>query len=208
MPVEPRDLPVQDVVEFVERSFRPVADQKQLKFRTGDRSGVSPRFFTDPQRLQQVLKNLLANAFKFTETGGVVLRVQRARPGTRFMSEGLAHPERVIAFSVADTGIGIAQNKQKLIFEAFSEPDGTTSRKYGTGLRALDLAQDRAPARRQDRVESRLGEGSTATLYLPERYIATGTAPLAAPDPAVLRPIEDDRDDIQPGDRVLLIIEG
>ena len=233
MPVEPREIPVQDVVEFVERSFRPVADQKQLKFRTEIGPGVSPRFFTDPQRLQQVLKNLLANAFKFTETGGVVLRVQRARPGTRFSSEGLAHPDRVIAFSVADTGIGIAQNKQKLIFEAFQQADGTTSRKYGgTGL-GLSISREIARLLGGEiQVESRLGEGSTFTLYLPERYIAiegavdddgevppvevaaraaldslVGTAPLAAPDPAVLRPIEDDRDNIQPGDRVLLIIE-
>jgi signal transduction histidine kinase len=173
MPVEPRDLPVQDVVDFVERSFRPVADQKQLKFRTEIGPGVSPRFFSDPQRLQQILKNLLANAFKFTETGGVVLRVQRARPGTRFISEGLAHPERVIAFSVADTGIGIAQNKQKLIFEAFQQADGTTSRKYGgTGL-GLSISREIARLLGGEiQVESRLGEGSTFTLYLPERYIA------------------------------------
>jgi signal transduction histidine kinase/DNA-binding response OmpR family regulator/HAMP domain-containing protein len=233
MPVEPRELGLQEVVEFVERSFRPVADQKQLKFRTEIGPGLSPRFFTDPQRLQQVLKNLLANAFKFTETGGVILRVQRARPGTRFSSEGLTHPDRVIAFSVADTGIGIAQSKQKLIFEAFQQADGTTSRKYGgTGL-GLSISREIARLLGGEiQVESRLGEGSTFTLYLPEHYLAiesgieddtdippaetaaraaldslVGVAPMAAPDPTVLRPIEDDRDDIQPGDRVLLIIE-
>jgi len=232
MPVEPRDITVKDVTDFVERSFRPVADQKQLKFRTEVGPGVSPRVFTDPQRLQQVLKNLLANAFKFTETGGVTLRVHHAKPGTRFVRENLANQERVIAFSVTDTGIGIAQNKQKLIFEAFQQADGTTSRKYGgTGL-GLSISREIARLLGGEiHVESRLGEGSTFTLYLPDRYVSTeamaggdlaielpstlgasldslvGTTQLSAPDPALLRPVDDDRDQLQPGDRVLLIVE-
>ena len=133
--------------------------------------------YTDPQRLQQVLKNLLANAFKFTADGSVTLRIHRPEPDTHFSNPSLAF-ERVVAFSVVDTGIGIPENKQGLIFEAFQQADGTTSRRYGgTGL-GLTISRDIARHLGGEiHVESRPGQGSVFTLYLPERYIG-----LPAPD--------------------------
>jgi HAMP domain-containing protein/signal transduction histidine kinase/CheY-like chemotaxis protein len=237
MPVEPRDIRLPEITEFVDRSFRPLADQKQLAFTAEVGPGLPAQIHTDPQRLQQVLKNLLANAVKFTDTGSVSLRVHRPRPGTRFVHEGLGVDGGVVAFSVVDTGIGIARSKQQLIFEAFQQADGTTSRKYGgTGL-GLSISREISRLLGGEiQVESELGRGSTFTLYLPERYPGAASdeasvpavnggrwAPppavaasfeqmvsvptLADPDPMVLRPIEDDRASIQPGDRVLLIIE-
>jgi signal transduction histidine kinase len=136
MRVEPSDVPLAEVTEFVERTFRHVAEQKGLGFSVSLDAGLPSGLRTDPQRLQQILKNLLANAFKFTSRGQVELRVfpvdSRHR---RFDSEALRHAESVLAFSVTDSGIGIPRDKQKLIFEAFQQADGSTSRKYGgTGL--------------------------------------------------------------------------
>jgi signal transduction histidine kinase/CheY-like chemotaxis protein/HAMP domain-containing protein len=229
MPVEPREIELPEVAEFVDRSFRPVAEEKQLSFTTEIGGGLPSRILTDPQRLQQVLKNLLANAFKFTDSGGVTLRMHRPKANVRYANEALTRTKQVIAFSVVDTGIGIAKNKQRLIFEAFQQADGTTNRKYGgTGL-GLSISREIARLLGGEiQVDSELGRGSTFTLYLPERYVsleaseeATGGAreaaaqtdavlnlpPLAEPDPIVTRPIEDDRETIQEGDRVLLIIE-
>ena len=126
---------------------------------------------TDAKRLQQVIKNLLSNAFKFTEHGRGDARrsrrrTQRLEPRQR---EPEPRAERCIAFSVTDTGIGIPPDKQQIIFEAFQQADGTTSRKYGgTGLGlAISREMSRA-ARRRDPVVSAPGQGSTFTLYLPQ----------------------------------------
>jgi HAMP domain-containing protein/signal transduction histidine kinase/CheY-like chemotaxis protein len=229
MPVEPRDVALSEISDFVDRSFRPLADQKDLAFSTeADTDASLPAsIHTDPQRLQQILKNLLANAFKFTGRGSVRLRMHRPKPGTRFANESL-RDVGVIAFSVADTGIGIARSKQQLIFEAFQQADGTTSRKYGgTGL-GLSISREIARLLGGEiHVESEVGKGSVFTLYLPEKHAAavedvTGGAwaprptsfaevvsipALAEPDPIVTRPIDDDRADIQQGDRVLLVVE-
>jgi CheY-like chemotaxis protein/signal transduction histidine kinase len=172
MEVSPIDVSMDDVQDFVERTFRPVAEQKGLAF-TVDIHGDAPNpIFTDGQRLQQVLKNLLANAFKFTERGTVTLTVRRADKGRRFASRALDEAGSVIAFAVTDTGIGIAKEKQQLIFEAFQQADGTTSRKFGgTGL-GLSISREIARLLGGEiRVESEPGKGSTFTLFLPQRYV-------------------------------------
>jgi HAMP domain-containing protein/signal transduction histidine kinase/ActR/RegA family two-component response regulator len=177
MPIDPRDIHPTEIADFVDRSFRPLAEQKGLGFIVDVEMGVSRSLYTDPQRLQQVLKNLLANAFKFTADGSVTLRIHRPGPELHFTNPSLAF-ERVVAFSVTDTGIGIPENKQGLIFEAFQQADGTTSRRYGgTGL-GLTISRDIARHLGGEiHVESRPGQGSIFTLYLPERYIG-----LPAPD--------------------------
>ncbi|HEX6835699.1 MAG TPA: response regulator, partial [Polyangia bacterium] len=226
MQVEPRDIGFPSIKEFVERSFKPVADDKALEFRV-DLDGALPPFLrTDPQRLQQILKNLLANAFKFTEEGSVVLHIGVAdRAKIRFHNGDLDRG-RVIAFGVADTGIGIAKDKQRLIFEAFQQADGSTARKYGgTGL-GLSISREIARLLGGEiQVQSEPGRGSTFTLYLPERYqfeeVDGQPATVERPEPADqialrselstadrrLSTIEDDREHLRPGDRVLLVIE-
>ena len=177
MPIDPRDVAPAVAADFVERSFRAIAEQKNLAFRLELEDGLPEYIFTDPQRLQQVLKNLLANAFKFTAEGSVTLRVHRPRPNTRFSIASL-NGIRVVAFAVIDTGIGIPRSKQELIFEAFQQADGTTNRRYGgTGL-GLSISREIARLLGGEiQIVSEPGVGSTFTLYLPERYMG----PLADP---------------------------
>jgi signal transduction histidine kinase/CheY-like chemotaxis protein len=172
MQVVPNDVPLAEVKTLVERSFKHVAEQKGLGFSVSLGPGLPQSLRTDPQRLQQVLKNLLSNAFKFTGRGRVDLNISRVDgQRMRFESEGLQRAVNVIAFSVVDSGIGIPKDKQKLIFEAFQQADDTTSRKYGgTGLGlSISLAMTRLLGG-ELHVESQPGQGSTFTLYLPEQY--------------------------------------
>ena len=180
MPVEPREVALADISDFVERSFRPLAEQKDLAFKTDVDVDLPTQIHTDPQRLQQVLKNLLANALKFTARGSVTLRVHRPKPGTRFANETLRQGG-VVGFSVVDTGIGIARDKQQLIFEPFLQADGTTSRKYGgTGL-GLSISREIARLLGGEiHVESEVGKGSVFTLYLPEHHVAPPADEVAA----------------------------
>src|SRR6185369_10417590 len=171
MEVTPTEVRISDVRDFVERTFRPVAEQKSLGFTIEVANDTPTPIVTDAQRLQQVVKNLLSNAFKFTEKGGVTMSMRRADKSRRFASRSLDQAQDVIAFSVTDTGIGIAKEKQQLIFEAFQQADGTTSRKYGgTGL-GLSISRELARLLGGEiRVESEPGKGSTFVLYLPAKY--------------------------------------
>jgi len=171
MDVSPSDVRLTEVKEFVERSFTPVAEQKGLAFRVEVGPDLPQTVYTDGARLQQVLKNLLSNAFKFTQEGDVTLTMRRAEKGRRFQNSSLDAASDVIAFAVQDTGIGIAKDKQRLIFEAFQQADGTTSRKYGgTGL-GLSISREIARLLGGEiRVESAEGKGSTFTLFLPTQY--------------------------------------
>ena len=226
MDVHVGDVKLSELREFVERSFRPVSEDKQLTLEIEVHgANVPPTIETDEQRLQQVLKNLLSNAFKFTESGRVKLRVGLAE-GRQFASETLSRAESVLEFAVEDTGVGIPQDKLRIIFEAFQQADGTTSRRYGgTGL-GLSISREIARLLGGEiHVESHVGEGSTFSLFLPARFQLTESKPreerLGGPtpeppnvaeqelDPAVLLPsdVRDDRDDIRQGDRVVLIVE-
>jgi HAMP domain-containing protein/CheY-like chemotaxis protein/signal transduction histidine kinase len=247
MDINASDVLLVDVTTFVERSFRPVADQKGLELGMDVDPELPPAIYTDGQRLQQVLKNLLSNAFKFTEEGSVRLTIRKADKGRRFGHPALNEAETVVAFAVTDTGIGIAGDKQRLIFEAFQQADGTTSRRFGgTGL-GLSISREIARLLGGEiRVESAEGRGSTFTLFLPltwpgdpdnpgggdddrdDRGGRGGPAVMDAPrrpQPAAERPafdrperrryprdpaevgIHDDRSSVQPGDRVVLIVE-
>jgi HAMP domain-containing protein/signal transduction histidine kinase/ActR/RegA family two-component response regulator len=176
MDIEPQDIPIADLIDFVQRSFRPLAEQKGLLLTTEVGTDVPETIRTDQQRVEQVLKNLLANAFKFTDTGSVKMRVEMVKAGKDFQSESLSAAGNVIAISVIDSGIGIPKNKQKLIFEAFQQADGSTSRKYGgTGL-GLSISREIASLLGGEiQVESSPGEGSCFTLYLPARYSPIAT---------------------------------
>ena len=157
------------LVEYVEAAFRPVAVDRGLTFRVEVSSDVPEQLFTDEQRLQQVLRNLLSNAVKFTAAGDVRLHISRA-VNVEFTGP-LAAEKEVVAFAVSDTGVGVAEDKLRVIFDAFQQADGTTSRRYGgTGL-GLSISRDIARLLGGEiRARSRIGHGSTFTLYLPVRY--------------------------------------
>ncbi len=178
MDVTVTDVRLDEVKEFVERSFDALAEQKSLTFNVEITRDLPPAINTDGGRLQQVLKNLLSNAFKFTQEGSVTLTVRRAEKGRRFQNPALEAASDVLAFAVTDTGVGIAKDKQRLIFEAFQQADGTTSRKYGgTGL-GLSISREIARLLGGEiRVESAEGKGSTFTLFLPARYIPPERGP-------------------------------
>jgi signal transduction histidine kinase/ActR/RegA family two-component response regulator/HAMP domain-containing protein len=163
MPMIPKLFRLGEVRDYIEQTFRHVADQKGLSFEVQMDPSLPDNAFTDLNRLQQVLKNLLSNAFKFTGEGGVVMRVGRGPLGE--------DQNPTITFAVQDSGIGIPAEKQKLIFEAFQQADGTTSRKYGgTGL-GLTISREIARLLGGTiQVVSAPGEGSTFTLCLPANY--------------------------------------
>ena len=157
-----------DLRDYVERTFRQVADSKQLGFTVAIDAALPPFIQTDVKRLQQILKNLLSNAFKFTHQGKVLLEIAPATSGWTPGHARLGMTDAVVAFSVTDTGAGIPADKQKIIFEAFQQADGTTSRQYGgTGL-GLSISRELTRLLGGEvRVSSTPGKGSTFTLYLP-----------------------------------------
>ena len=204
------------VIEITARPFRHEAESRRLSFQVEIDPGLGESLVTDPKRLQQILKNLLSNAFKFTKRGGVSLKITRARSGWS------GHPVLrqapvVVGFEVADTGIGIPYENQRLIFEAFQQADASTSRKYGgTGL-GLAISRELANLLGGEiHLDSTPGQGSIFTLYLPLDYfdpmtplsrrssVATAASLIAH---AVEEQIFDDSSDIALGDAVMLIVD-
>src|SRR5437763_550469 len=218
--VDAQEVLLSNLVEATARPFRHEADNRQLEFEAEMDANLRT-ITTDSKRLQQVLKNLLSNAFKFTEQGGVRLKVSAAVGGWS-ADHTLLNQSAVVAFEVSDTGIGIPLEKQRIIFEAFQQADASTSRKYGgTGL-GLAISRELASLLGGEiQLRSIPGKGSTFTLYLPLKYAGPSVAIRMAPDaPALVEKnneyamperaveqIPDDRLDIIPGDSILLIVE-
>ena len=200
MDVRPRDLPLAKLLNYVDATFQPLAADRGLDLRITVDDDVPRELYSDEQRLQQILRNLLSNAVKFTQEGEVELHVRRAAP-EGYAEESLRESEAVVAFAVRDTGIGIPPEQLSVIFDAFQQSDGTTSRKYGgTGL-GLSISRQIATmlGGRID-AESEPGEGSTFTLQIPLRTPRTGSPPAPAlgppaetptPEPAARQPAEE-----------------
>ena len=167
------DLPFTELAESMDKTFRQVANDKRLDFDIDLDPSLPKSIHTDSTRLQQVLKNLLGNAFKFTEKGGVTLRAATVTSGWSEGHETLDRASAVIAFSVHDTGIGIPDEKQRIIFEAFQQADASTTRRFGgTGL-GLSISREIARLLGGEiQVTSEESAGSTFVLYLPQSYIA------------------------------------
>jgi len=241
--VDVGELRFDELQRYVERTFRHVAESKNVRFSIRLDPSLPKSMFTDVKRLQQIIKNLLSNAFKFTHQGEVTLAIQPTGAGWSADNDDLNRTSEVLAFSVSDTGIGIPLDKQQIVFEAFQQVDGSTSRKYGgTGL-GLAISRELSRLLRGEiGLTSKPGKGSVFTLYLPKTYnvprasrkpaesaAATANAAIQAamqgaqrsetlladivdlvPEASAAAPVNeagDDRDIIQPGDRVLLIVE-
>ncbi len=223
--VEAEEVFFGSLIEMVARPFRHEAENRKLTFEVDTDAQLARSLVTDSKRLQQVLKNLLSNAFKFTEQGGVRLSVSAVSSGWTAGHGILSGVASVVAFEVSDSGIGIPTDKQRIIFEAFQQADAGTSRKYGgTGL-GLAISRELASLLGGEiQLRSTPGKGSTFTLYLPQTYVGPSTPignaaslphgprhelPASAitvmEDP--IEAIRDDRNNIQPGDAVLLIVE-
>ena len=163
-----KEVELNEVRDFIYPQFSPIANQKKVQFTIEMESELPKTFLTDEQRLQQILKNLLSNAFKFTESGSVSLQIREVTKNITVNMRDEQQMERMLAFSVIDTGIGIEKEKQETIFDAFRQADGTTSRQYGgTGL-GLSICRELAHLLGGFiEVSSEMRKGSTFTLYLP-----------------------------------------
>src|SRR5947209_5044739 len=180
--IEVGEMPMVHLKQHMERTFRQLASDKGLDFNVKFDGKLPQTIRTDEKRLQQLVLNLLSNAFKFTSKGSVTLGVRCAQKGWSPSHPSLRNAERAIEIAVTDTGIGIPEDKQKLIFEAFQQADGTTSRKYGgTGL-GLSISREIARLLGGElQVRSRPGEGSTFTLYIPLEAEAASNAAVGTP---------------------------
>ncbi len=221
--VEAEEIFFASMLDAVGRPFRHEAENRHLTFEVNTDPQLPRSVVTDSKRLQQVLKNLLSNAFKFTEVGGVRLAVSVAKGGWSEDHPVLGKAAAVVAFEVSDSGIGIPLEKQRIIFEAFQQADAGTSRKYGgTGL-GLAISRELASLLGGEiQLRSAPGRGSTFTLYLPQTYVGPSGASSAANErksPSVAAPlplsvvehpiekIPDDRENLLPHDAILLIVE-
>jgi CheY-like chemotaxis protein/signal transduction histidine kinase/HAMP domain-containing protein len=222
--VEAEEVYFTTLLDTIRRTFRHEAENRGLSFEASVDPGLGSSLVTDSKRLQQVLKNLLSNAFKFTERGGVRLSVGRAGGGWNPRNERLSEAAAVVSFEVNDTGVGIPPEKQKIIFEAFQQADSSTSRKYGgTGL-GLAISRELAHLLGGEiQLQSSPGRGSTFTLFLPATFAGPsvlpgsqerGSEPVrpAAGSASVrlaerVETVADDRDAIAPGETTLLIVE-
>jgi signal transduction histidine kinase/CheY-like chemotaxis protein/CHASE3 domain sensor protein len=211
--INPETVTIDRLVKDIQQVFQPVAQEKKLAFEIDIAPECPATIDTDVQRLEQVLKNLLSNAFKFTETGKVELTIRRSGDGQ-------------IALSVTDTGIGISEEQQQSVFEAFRQADGTISRKYGgTGL-GLSISRELVRLLGGSmQLRSSEGKGSTFTIVIPASYNPATVAPRQIPanvsvDPAVKRAmaapaapltfsrrVDDDRDALTNTRRILLVVE-
>jgi signal transduction histidine kinase/CheY-like chemotaxis protein/HAMP domain-containing protein len=208
--------------DHVDRTFSQLAQDKKLDFAVEIEPELPRSMYTDDKRLQQILKNLLSNAFKFTEKGGVKLKVSKASAGWNPANDHLNTAGQVLAFEVQDTGIGIPEDKQKIIFESFQQADGSISRKYGgTGL-GLSISREITWLLGGElTVRSKVNKGSTFTLYVPLNFspqapATTSQRPPVAPvgrnyvppiQSETVETVTDDRDEIKPDDSVVLIVE-
>ena len=222
--VDAEEVFLTNLADAIGRPFRHEADTRLLSFDVEIDSHLGRSIVTDSKRLQQVLKNLLSNAFKFTEHGGVRLNVSAAVGGWSPDHPLLSQAAGVVAFEVSDSGIGIPLEKQKIIFEAFQQADASTSRKYGgTGL-GLAISRELSNLLGGEiQLRSAPGRGSTFTLYLPTKYVGPTARPAAEAAPripqapailptmaaavAAVEQVGDDRLEIEPGDSILLIVE-
>ncbi len=223
--VDAEEIVVGGVLDSIARPFRHEADTRGLSFDVNVIPGLARTMTTDSKRLQQVLKNLLSNAFKFTAHGGIKLTVSQVASGWNPRHPVLDQAPAVVAFEVADTGIGIPLDKQRIIFEAFQQADASTSRKYGgTGL-GLAISRELASLLGGEiHLRSTPGKGSNFILYLPVKYVGAsnpqvvdqhGNAPrifraIVDGNEATGKPVEqvaDDRNAIEAGDQILLIVE-
>jgi HAMP domain-containing protein/CheY-like chemotaxis protein/signal transduction histidine kinase len=227
MDIHIQEFELSELYGFADRSFRQIAEQKGLEY-TIDIAETSPAVMkTDPQRLEQVLRNLLSNAFKFTDSGKVELRISAAEPAPYLVAPTLVEAEKVVAISVIDTGIGIPKDKQRIIFEAFQQGDSGSNRRHGgTGL-GLTISREIVRLLGGEiHLSSEPSEGSTFTVYLPETYSAVAgssdfqiaglrkTESAAQPQDVTLpqdlfskTEFIDDRYDIRAGNKTLLIID-
>ncbi|HVU95570.1 MAG TPA: HAMP domain-containing protein [Puia sp.] len=234
-----------EIASFVETTFKPISEARHVRFTIETDPRLPQSMETDLQRLNQILKNLLSNSFKFTEKGEVKLKIYEASRNWKSGTPSLDEARQVVGFAISDTGIGIPQEKQNIIFEAFQQAEGSTSRKYGgTGL-GLSISRGLAELLGGTiELESTPGRGSTFTLFLPVENI-TGIITKEAPESLnayqqlrlnndnteidtllnslrVTEPMEagnmnivnemindtgDDRTSIQPGDKIVLIVE-
>jgi HAMP domain-containing protein/signal transduction histidine kinase/DNA-binding response OmpR family regulator len=237
---------ISEISSFVETTFRPISEARNLKFHIDIGQDLPTSMDTDIQRLNQILKNLLSNAFKFTEKGEVSLRIFEAKKNWKPNNPNLDNAKKVIGFSIKDTGIGIPTDKQMIIFEAFQQAEGSTSRKYGgTGL-GLSISRGLAELLGGTiELDSSPGTGSTFTLFLPIESVPMSTAKDKAPDSIkaiqqlanedqdinsllgnlkitnegietrasmdvvneMINEAGDDRNNIQPNDKIVLVVE-